>query len=547
MLRTHVLLAALILALSTTFAQEPAPSSGLTTLQALVESMSSLREQLQTQQAKAKSGDTAAIQDVPALQQRLTQAQRDFEIVATGVDRVEFDGKTSPSKLDLAGEFNELMQPFMNEVKAATEQPRVIEGLRSQVASHQKKLALADRALQNLTQQLQTLAKAKENPPEATLKRQLTTLQEQWKDTRQQTDAALQVVEHQLAETLAKRKSIWQIATEGARLFFLTRGRNFLLALLAVCAAYFLWRWLYQRIIRYSPWHRQQGGDKPFIARAMDVAHYIAGFGLCVLAALTVLYSTGDWLLLGLCLISLIGLGLATKTGLPKYYRQARLMLNLGEVREGERIVLGGLSWQVRTLGAFSTLVNPSVRNGILRVPLTHLMNLTSRVHNQGEPWFPCKEGDWVQLADSTFGRVVCITPEFVQIVQLGGAHKTYPTARFLNENPVNYTGGFRTTTTLRLDHSLRLQATDSIPATLRTTLQHGLLTLVDPTELKSLKVEYRHTTPVALEIEIIADFAGSVAEQHPALQRALQRYALEACTEHDWPLASQLIHLPNG
>jgi Mechanosensitive ion channel len=519
--------------------------TGLTTLQALVESAASIKEQINIQKDKAKAGDLVATKEAEALQARLSQTQRDFETIATGIDRTEFEGKMDKTKLDLASEFSELLKPFVNEVKTATEQPRIIEGLRSKVQRHQQQLALVERALKNLQEQLQTLEKAKEGSPEAALKAQLSLLQQRWKDTRQQTDAALKAVEHQLTETLAKRKSIWQIFTEATQMFFLSRGRHFFTAVLAMLATYFLWRWLYKQTLQRSPWH-QKKGDKPFWVRALDVAYTIAGFIIIILAGLAVLYAVGDWLLLGLAIIALFGLGLAAKTGLPKYYRQARLMLNLGEVREGERIVMGGLSWHVRSLSAFSTLTNPCVRNGTMRVPLTQLMNLTSRPHTQGEPWFPCKEGDWVQLNDGTFGRVVCITPEFVQLVQLGGSHKTYPTAKFLTENPVNFSGGFRVSSILRLDHKVGTQVTDEIPEKLKIEVQRGLLTWIKPEAIKSLKVEYRATTPVSLELEIIADYTSEVADQFQTLQRAMQRYALEACHQNRWPLASQIVHLPS-
>jgi hypothetical protein len=537
------LLAGLLPCLALCQAPAPTPPTELSTLQALAESTTSLRDQITTLQTKAKAGDATAAKELDGVQQRLAEAQRNFETVATGVDRTDFEGRSGPVKLDLASEFNELLQPFMNEVKSATEQPRIIEGLRGQVVAQQRKRQLVDRAIESLDEQLKLLAKPKDGSPELALKRQLQALRDKWQTMQKQTDATQQAAEHQLAETLAKRKTLWEILTDAVRLFFLTRGRNFLLALLAIFGSLFCWRWIYRRVIRRSPWHQRQG-DKPFIARAFDVACYISGIGFAIIAALTVLYSTGDWLLLGLCLISIIGLGLAARTALPKYYRQGRLMLNLGEVREGERVVFAGLSWIVKSLGPFSTLHNPCVRNGTLRVPLTSLTTLTSRPHTQGEPWFPCKEEDWVQLTDSTFGKVVCITPEFVQIVQLGGAHKTYPTAKFLTENPINYAGGFRLTSILRLDHSQRSIVTEQIPGQLCRVLKAGLCSIVSPDELRSLKAEYRLTTPVALEIEVLADFAGSVADQLPALQRALQRYALEASQQHNWQLASQVVQL---
>lgn len=98
-MRRLVLACLLALALPV-FAQttSPAPADGesesVKTLHALVESITTLRTQFDQQSAKAKSGETEAIKDTAkreadSIQQRLAQAQRDFESVATGVDERE--------------------------------------------------------------------------------------------------------------------------------------------------------------------------------------------------------------------------------------------------------------------------------------------------------------------------------------------------------------------------------------------------------------------------------------------------------------------------
>lgn len=148
------------------------------------------------------------------------------------------------------------------------------------------------------------------------------------------------------------------------------------------------------------------------------MVYHALAFVVGAVAALVVLYTVGDWLLLGLGLITLLALLLAAKNGLPHYYTQARLILNLGEVREGERIVLNGLPWQVRSLNMVAELVNPALRHGVLRVPTADLTKLSSRPVEHGDLWFPCREEDWVLLADGTFGKVVMVTSEFVQVVQ---------------------------------------------------------------------------------------------------------------------------------
>jgi hypothetical protein len=252
-----------------------------------------------------------------------------------------------------------------------------------------------------------------------------------------------------------------------------------------------------------------------------------------------VLYSVGDWLLLGLSLIALVALILAAKNGLPRYFTQARLVLNLGEVREGERIVYHGLPWLVKSLNLVTELTNPALQQGSMRVPIAEIAALSSRKAVHGDLWFPCVEGDWVQLADGTFGKVVALTTEFVQLVQLGGSHRTYTMASFLGQNAINYTGGFRVNAIVKVHPEHRALANEEIPKALREGIHEGLLSLCEPSELKSIKVEFRNVIPNALEYDVVADFDGVLAEKLPTLQRALQHYALATCNERAWKLGS--------
>jgi hypothetical protein len=271
----------------------------------------------------------------------------------------------------------------------------------------------------------------------------------------------------------------------------------------------------------------------------LDVLYHATALVVGAALSMTVLYSIGDWLLLGLSLVALVALLLAAKNGLPRYYSQARLLLNLGEVREGERVVINGLPWQVRSLNLVSELVNPSLQHGALRIPIAGITGLSSRPYEIGEVWFPCKEGDWVQLADGTFGKAVAVTSEFVQVVQLGGAHKTYTASAFLGQNAVNFTGGFRVTAIVKVHPDHRELVTETIPPMLHEGILEGLLTLVEHQQIKSLKVEFRAVIPNALEFDVVADFDGQVAEKLPTLQRALQQYALATCNAQGWKLGA--------
>lgn len=527
----------------------PSPSTTVSTLRALVDSMTALRAQLEEQNRLVKTGgnDTikeAAQKEASALQTRLNQAEKDFEAIATGIEAKGTEPITDLTKFDVVAELTDMVQPLIREVKAATEQPRLIEQLRSQLASQNARLEEVKRAVGNVQKTLASLPPAKEGTPEAALKKTLQTTLEKWKYTEREANAAVEVVKHRLDEVLAQKKSIWEVLSHATSTFFLTRGRNILFSLVALLGTLFLLRAAHRWLVRRSPWHVKVDGSLPFAGRVIDVSWHSFSVLLAIVAALTVLYSTGDWLLLGLCLIALVGLVLGARTAIPKYYHQARLLLNFGEVREGERIVHQGLPWLVKSLNMFSELRNPALRNGRLRVPLTQLALSTSRPIDKEEPWFPCAEGDWVHLQDGTFGKVVCITHEYVQMVLLGGARKTYPTTSFLTQNPQNHAAGFRVTTIIRLDHRHRDEATKGIPAALTQAIQEGLRRDFKPEMLKHIITEFRAATTTSLELEILADFSGEMAGNFTNLQRKLQLYALDACNHHGWKLASQVIPL---
>ena len=513
--------------------------TNLTTLRTLEATLTSLRTQLEAQNQKARTGENdsikeAAKREVEALQARLNQVQRDFETIATGLEAREFEVQGRDAKFDLTSELTQLLEPLVHELKSATEQPRVIEQLRGELAFQQRRAELAALAVQNTERMLEALPKKPANgSPEAAVMKNLQRTLEKWQNHQRETEAGVQVLDYRLKETLAKRKTIVQLLSQATGTFFLSRWWNVVLAVL-VCGGVFAgWRafqrWLFKRL----PWNANDP-QRPFVARMADIAFHVFAFVLATLGVLTVFYVRGDWLLLGLSLIALLALVLAAKNGLPKFYRQARLLMNLGEVREGERVVVNGIPWQVKAINMFTELTNPALKDSSLRLPITQLVGMNSHPHIPGDPWFPCKEGDWVMLNDGTFGKAVNITPEFVQVVQLGGAFRTYTTQRFLNTDPVCLSGGFRVTTVIRVDRSHQPQAAE-IAVALKDGIHGALASLVDSSQVRSVKVEYRGTPGLAMEFEVNADFDGAVAEKFTMLQRAVQSRSLDVCNTHGW------------
>ena len=147
---------------------------------------------------------------------------------------------------------------------------------------------------------------------------------------------------------------------------------------------------------------------------------------------LIVLYVTGDWLLLGLALLILAGIAIGLKKYLPQFLAEAKLLLNLGAVREGEMVTYEGVPWMVKSINIYSHLVNPVLEGGELRMPLREMSQLISQPIADDEPWFPSNLHDYILLPDGSFGQVVIQTPEFVQI-KSREMIRTYLVSDYLN------------------------------------------------------------------------------------------------------------------
>jgi hypothetical protein len=211
---------------------------------------------------------------------------------------------------------------------------------------------------------------------------------------------------------------------------------------------------------------------------------------------------------------------------------EAKLMLNLGSVREGERLFYNGLPWRVETLGFHAMLVNPLLQGGTLRIPVRALVDHYSRVFDEHEPWFPGRVGDHVFLDDKTFGRILHQNPESVQL-EAGGV-KTYPVAAFLAQNPRNITlQGYGLAVTFGIDYAHQQQATTEIRVRLERELTAALAQSAAAQFMTSFALEFKEAGTSSLDFIAMAGFTGAAAEHYFAFQRLLQRLVVDACNAH--------------
>jgi hypothetical protein len=291
------------------------------------------------------------------------------------------------------------------------------------------------------------------------------------------------------------------------------------------------------------------GEHRSFFLRLAVIIYYLLTFLIAAAAFILVLYLSGDWVLLGLAFLFLFGIAWTGKHTLPRFWEQAKILLNLSTVREGERVIYQGLPWRVMALNLYTRLHNPDLRGGMLRLPLSSLIGLQSRPFYVDEPWFPTKTGDLVELSDGAIGTIALQTPEQVVLDTRGGCQKTYPTQTFLGLNPINYSvNTFAVFANFGIDYDCQPEATCDIPALLREYITAALEQEEFGSDLLDLLVEFKEAAASSLNILIFTKFPGSQASNYFAISRFLQRAAVDACTKYGWgiPFTQITLHQAN-
>ncbi len=513
---------------------EQALSSVLESIKIIEGELSELRPKLEDATELERTEIEFAIQ---ALIERRDSLKTDFESIATGVDAIEYEGSLD-EKFLLKNELDALLEPIIGELKELTEKPREIEELRGELTEWERRLKTTHDALTNLES-----LESSELAPE--IRESLESTRKTWAERKDSAENRIQAISYQLEQARNNQPSILETVRKGLRSFYRSRGRNFLLCLTAFFVTFFGLRFLHQQLDRFFPWKRKQ--SRPFYLRLVDVGLNLFSVIGAIVASILTLYATGDWVLMGLAIIILFGLVIAAKNALPKFYEQARMLLNLGEIREGERVVYGGIPWKVERLSFYTILRNEDLRGGEIRLPVNQLVGLISRpIAAEGEIWFPCHEGDWITLSEEGMGKVIAQSPEFVQIVKLGGAKVTMPTIEFLSKSPMTLSHGFRVSTTFGVDYSHQEISTTKIPEAMWAHLAKGLCQLVgERKNLVDLKVELSSAGASSLDYAIIADFDACMAPKYQVIARALQKLAVECCNENGWiiPFAQLTLH----
>nr|NJM04739.1 hypothetical protein [Desulfobacula sp.] len=137
------------------------------------------------------------------------------------------------------------------------------------------------------------------------------------------------------------------------------------------------------------------------------------------------------------------------------------------------------------------------------------------------------------------------ISHEMVQLVQPGGAKKTYQTQDFLAQTPLNLSVNFTLKTVFGLSYDLQKEITGKIPEILLAHIREAVQKEGYENGLIHLVVEFQAANSSSLDLAVIADFKGEMAPSYYKLSRAVQRWCVEACTANNWeiPFPQLTVH----
>lgn len=452
----------------------------------------------------------------------------------------EKDYSTQETKaFNLQDELQGLAEPFVKMIKSSTENARQIDQLKQTIDEAKRRQTIAKRAITRIENLANIIKVEKPEGSKKTnqhLSENLKLWTKRFKEAQSLETTSLQQL--RLKEEAADAENLENYATS----FIRTRGVNLLIAIATFIGTFMVLRVLSK--LASVIFHKRKMKHN-FYTRLTRLIFEVFTIIASTLAMMFMLNYLNDWILLGVAGLFTIALAWIGLNLLPVIIEQTILLLNLGAVQEGERLMIDGVPWYVKRLDHYTELENPELDGGHFSVPIRELVGRHSRPPANDEAWFPTKKDDWVQLENENIAKVVIQTPELVQLIELGGARITFKTTDFLDAKLRNLSTGFRIKLEFGISYKHQKEATTTVPAQLKTHIENGIINYIGKDNLRDLEVEVLRTGPSSIDYEIEADFKGNVAPKYEDLEGELTRLMIEACNVHELeiPFPQLVIH----
>lgn len=510
-------------------------------LHSLIELQKNLKQQIATLSKKIKTSTSesekqALQEELVKLDKQLTESNGDFEHLATGVEPEVFAEK-QPVTFSWKDEMAALLEPSIKELKQLTARTRQKSELKENIADYNNQVATARRAIDNINRLI-----AETGDPK--IKQYLGELLPAWQSLEKRIASKLDLAQRNLAKLEDKDVSLLKSSSASIRDFFHERGLYLLIAFAAFIVILLAFRLIARLLFFVLPGARRE--QRPTHVRILDIFFQMFSVASAIFGMIFVLYTAEDWFLLSATIIVFCGLAWTVRQALPKMWQQMRLMLNMGSIREGERVIYANVPWKVESLNVFCKLYNPALGMH-LRLPIENMIGLISRPYNQDEPWFPCQKGDWVAIDGKPFAKVVSLSHEQVEVVELGGRRTIYPTGDFLGMSPANLSSNFNMRVVFGLSYDLQGIITTTVLTTLQSFLKNRMAGENWAEDCLSLSVDFLQAGASSLDVAVLLDLRGKQAPAYRRIERAINRWCVECCNENNWeiPFPQMTLHLP--
>ena len=332
--------------------------------------------------------------------------------------------------------------------------------------------------------------------------------------------------------------------------FLRTKGKNILLStisFLVIFLPFFIWRKSILGFLVSKIFYKSQE-SRDWAKRPAKVFYSVLIFTFATFMGILTLYALNDWILVTLTVLILTGVLWSLRFEIPRYIEQAKILLNFGPVRENEFIYYRDVPWSVSRLGLYSTLYNPRLEGGKIRVHVREFINQCSRKFVHDAEYFPTKKGDWVELSDNSYGEVILQTPEFVHVKLFGGALKVYKTADFLNLSPVSLADGFLVVEKIGFDYKNQFDVVSDIYPKYIDYMHSVFRGYLDDRSMSDVIIEHDTNDSSCLSVSVNLFCNSALQNRKIFLRRLIHRESLNFFNSHKMaiPFNQLTVHLNN-